>query len=129
MLIPFRATEVTSKRLEAYNPSKVPPGSPKGNFSPTSFQPTMAFHPSMGALYQSSSGPGLLKPTVASIKTHTMGSFLIKYLRMKVHPDIQNKEWARIVVKGIHERNPSKACLSPTKKRDKSFNWSAQRPP
>lgn len=86
----------------------------------------MAFHPSMRALYHLSSGPALLNPTVASIKTHTMGNSLTEYLRMKVHPDIQNKVWSRIMVTGIHERNPLKACVSPIEKVDKPFNW--QRP-
>lgn len=55
-----------------------------------------------------------------------MGNSLIEYLRMKVHPDIQNKFWSRIVVQGIHDRDPSKACISTIEKTDKPFNW--QRP-
>ena len=55
-----------------------------------------------------------------------MGNSLTGYLRMKVHPEIQNKVWSRIIVKGVHERNPSKACVSPIEKIDKPFNW--QRP-
>ncbi|CAF9920083.1 hypothetical protein IMSHALPRED_004811 [Imshaugia aleurites] len=55
-----------------------------------------------------------------------MGSSLTEYLRIKVHPSIQNKVWSRIVVEGIHERNISKAYVSPIEKRDKPFNW--QRP-
>ena len=90
------------------------------------FQPAVASHHSMRALYDLSSGSSLHWPTVASIKTHTMGDSLTEYLRMKVHPDIRNKVWSRIIVEGIHERNPSKACISPIEKTDKPFNW--QRP-
>ena len=89
-------------------------------------QPAVASHHSMRALYDLSSGPSLHRPAVASIKTHTMGDSLTEYLRMKVHPDIQKKVWSRIIVEGIHERNPSKACVSPIEKTDKPFNW--QRP-
>lgn len=55
-----------------------------------------------------------------------MGGSLTEYLRMKVHPDIQNNAWSRIIIKGVHERDPSKACVSPIEKGDKPFNW--QRP-
>ena len=68
----------------------------------------------------------LFRPTVACMETHTMGNSLTEYLCMKVHPDIQNKVWSRIIVEGVHERDPSKACISPLEKTDKMFNW--QRP-
>ena len=87
------------------------------------FQPAVA---STEVLYDLNSAPSPPRPTVASVKTHTMGNSLIEYLRMKVHPDFQNKTWPRIVVHGIHERDPLKACISPIEKTDKSFNW--QRP-
>ena len=74
----------------------------------------------------STSTPSLHRPTVASIETHTMGGSLIGYLDMKVHPDIRNKVWAHVIVDGIHERDPSKACISIDEKPGKPFNW--QRP-
>ena len=91
-----------------------------------SFQLPVTSHHSTKVLYLFSSPPSSPRPTVASVKTHTMGNSLIEYLRMKVHPDIQNKVWSRIVVQGIHDRDPSKACISTIEKTDKSFNW--QRP-
>ena len=77
-------------------------------------------------MHDLSSVLNLLRPTVASMDTHTMGSSLTEYLRIKVHPAIQNGAWSRIIVEGLHERNPSKACISPLEKTDKTFNW--QRP-
>lgn len=94
-----------------------------------SSQPAMALHNllrSLQALCHTSYDPSPLQPTVASVETHTMGDSLTEYLRMKVHPDIQKKVWSRIIVEGIHERNPSKACISHIEKIDKLFNW--QRP-
>ena len=73
-----------------------------------------------------SSAPPLSRPTVASIETHTMGGSLTEYLGMKVHPDIKNQVWSRIIVDGIHQRDPSKACVSTDEKPGKPFNW--QRP-
>ena len=55
-----------------------------------------------------------------------MGGSLKGYLDMKVHPDVQKKVWAHIIVEGIHERDPSKACISTDEKPGKPFNW--QRP-
>ena len=55
-----------------------------------------------------------------------MESSVAKYLRMEVHPDIQNKIWSPTIVEGIHERSPSKACISSIEKMDKPFN--CQRP-
>jgi hypothetical protein len=66
-----------------------------------------------------------LEPIVASIDTHTMGDSLYKYLHMKVHPDIQEKNWAKIIVKGCHDRSPTSSIAS-IEKCDKPFNW--QRP-
>ncbi|KAI4263433.1 MAG: hypothetical protein L6R35_007345, partial [Caloplaca aegaea] len=63
---------------------------------------------SLKPLYYTGTGGAVRSPTVASIKTHTMGSSLSEYLRMKVHPDIQNHRWSRIIVKGEHQRDPSK---------------------
>jgi hypothetical protein len=64
-------------------------------------------------------------PTVASVGTHTMGKSLFQYLRIKVHPDIREREWSQIIVKGHHCRNPPSRIPS-IEKRDKPFNW--QRP-
>ena len=76
------------------------------------------------------SGPGsiLRKPTVASVKTHTMGSLLSEYLHMKVHSDIQNNTWARIIVKAEHQRDPSMIRISPIKKRDKPSTGNVPQP-
>lgn len=65
-------------------------------------------------------------PTAASEKTHTMGSSLSEYLRLKVHPDIADRDWSRILVRGQHQRDPSLANTSNIEKNDKTFNW--QRP-
>ncbi len=65
------------------------------------------------------------KPTVASVETHTMGTSLLEYLRMKTHHDIQNKTWSRIKVIGAHARTPP-ARVADNEKTDKPFNW--QRP-
>ncbi|CAO2648342.1 Nn.00g076090.m01.CDS01 [Neocucurbitaria sp. VM-36] len=64
-------------------------------------------------------------PTIASVETHSMGKSLSRYLRMKVHPDIQYNDWERIVVKGYHSRVPP-SRISASEKTDKPFNW--QRP-
>ena len=66
------------------------------------------------------------KPTIASVKTHTMGQSLPEYLGPKVHPLIQNTNWSRIEVKGEHQRDPSVVHISSLEKKDKPFNW--QRP-
>jgi hypothetical protein len=66
------------------------------------------------------------KPTVASIRAHTMGASLSAYLRMKVHPDIQVNTWSRIIVKGEHQRDTTIARIPSNEKMDKPFNW--QRP-
>ena len=55
-----------------------------------------------------------------------MGKSLEEYLRIKVHLDIANKDWSRILVKGKHQRNPLLARISDIEKKDKPFNW--QRP-
>ncbi|KAH8725377.1 hypothetical protein GQ44DRAFT_707001 [Phaeosphaeriaceae sp. PMI808] len=66
-----------------------------------------------------------LSPVIASVDTHTMGDSLFKYLHMKIHPDIDEKEWAAIIVKGHHSRAGS-SCVAVNEKTDKPFNW--QRP-
>ncbi len=68
----------------------------------------------------------LATPTVASVETHTMGASLFDYLRMKVHPEIQQREWKRIMVLGGHVRTGSGIQISTIEKNDKPFNW--QRP-
>ncbi|KAA6408262.1 MAG: hypothetical protein FRX48_08004, partial [Lasallia pustulata] len=55
-----------------------------------------------------------------------MGGSLLEYLRMKVHPDVQNRSWTEILVKGEHKRTSSGVNISSLEKRDKPFNW--QRP-
>ena len=52
-----------------------------------------------------------------------MGTSLIEYLRMKVHPLIQNESWDEIIVKGDHQRDPSQVEIASNEKRDKDFNW------
>ena len=66
-------------------------------------------------------------PTVANVDNHTMGTSLAEYLLMKIHPDIHNKIWSRIIVKGLHERDLSIVRVpSDIEEMDKPFNW--QRP-
>jgi hypothetical protein len=67
----------------------------------------------------------LATPTVASVETHTMGTSLFEYLRMKVHPEIRQRGWKRIIVLGDHVRTGG-AQISAIEKNDKPFNW--QRP-
>lgn len=76
--------------------------------------------------YHTGPGNAVRKFTVASVKTHTMGGSLSEYIRMKVHPNIHNNHWSRIMVKGEHQRDPLKVRISSTEKKDKPFNW--QRP-
>lgn len=66
-----------------------------------------------------------MKPTIASIDTHTMGASLHKYLQMKVHSDIQQNVYKSIRVVGQHSRLPP-ANTASVEKNDKPFNW--QRP-
>lgn len=80
----------------------------------------------MRACYRTGPENVIRKPTVASVETHTMGQSLFEYLRMKVHPQIQNNNWPRIIVKGEHQRDPSVVSISSIEKKDKPFNW--QRP-
>ena len=74
-----------------------------------------------------SSKGSFIEPTTASVDTHTMGSSLIKYLNMKVHPVIKDpsKHWKHIKIVGQHLRDLP-ASVSSIEKRDKPFNW--QRP-
>ena len=62
-------------------------------------------------------------PTIASIHTHTMGTSLTEYLKMKVHPLIQQRSWDKILVIGDHQRDSSKVVIASNEKRDKPFNW------
>ena len=80
----------------------------------------------MPSIYQTNPRNAVQKPTVASVKTHTMGQSLSEYLRMKVHPLIQNNDWSRIEVIGEHQRDPSLVSIPSNEKTDKPFNW--QRP-
>ncbi|OCL02667.1 hypothetical protein AOQ84DRAFT_304275 [Glonium stellatum] len=64
-------------------------------------------------------------PTIASAETHTMGNSLFEYIRIKVHPEIQERDWNHIVVRGYHVRTEG-TCLFAIEKKDKPFNW--QRP-
>ncbi|KAK4693626.1 hypothetical protein P7C71_g3812, partial [Lecanoromycetidae sp. Uapishka_2] len=52
-----------------------------------------------------------------------MGDSLSEYLRMRDHPDLQGRDWSRIIVKGKHERDHERACIASIEKRDKPFNW------
>jgi len=64
-------------------------------------------------------------PTIASPETHSMGTSLHDYLQMKVYPDIQQKGFKAIEVRGKHLRH-SPARTSMIEKCGKPFNW--QRP-
>ena len=79
-----------------------------------------------GAYYHTVPRNAVRKPTIASVETHTMGLSLSEYLRMKVHPLIQNIDWSRIIVKGEYQRDPSVVRIASNEKTDKPFNW--QRP-
>ncbi|KAK6591810.1 hypothetical protein H4I96_12087 [Botrytis cinerea] len=54
-----------------------------------------------------------------------MGSSLLRYLKMKIHSDIYNREWASITIKGSHLRS-TPGRISTNEKTGKLFNW--QRP-
>lgn len=121
--------------IECLRQSLWPPPFRRFDFDPLKVQPCtrpenslriMNSLRSLKPLYYTGTGGAVRSPTVASIKTHTMGSSLSEYLRMKVHPDIQNHRWSRIIVKGEHQRDPSKVSISTIEKKDKPFNW--QRP-
>ena len=107
--------------------SPIPPGNPLSK--PSAIKPQTHKHSptsrTMGSSYTDSDSV-VQSPTVASVKTHTMDFSLSEYLRMKVHPSIQDSCWSRIVVKGEHQRDPSIVDISSIEKRDKPFNW--QRP-
>lgn len=75
------------------------------NYSVSSL--TMSSLRFLRACYHTGAGNTVRKPTIASVKTHTMGQSLSEYLRMKVHPFIHTNHWSRIVVKGEHQRDPS----------------------
>lgn len=66
-----------------------------------------------------------LKPSIATVATHTMGQSLYQYLAIKTHDDIRDRTWSKIRVIGKHSRSPP-ARLSSTEKSNKPFNW--QRP-
>ncbi|RDL38619.1 uncharacterized protein BP5553_02959 [Venustampulla echinocandica] len=44
-------------------------------------------------------------PTTVTVETHTMGSSLYEYLRIKVHPDITSRDWSKIIIRGHHSRS------------------------
>ncbi|KAF2837419.1 hypothetical protein M501DRAFT_995342 [Patellaria atrata CBS 101060] len=69
--------------------------------------------------------PTEMQPTVATVSTHTMGESLHGYLLMKIHPQIQNHIWSKIIIKGLHTRT-GLAEIASIEKVDKPFNW--QRP-
>ena len=88
--------------------------------------PSMTGFRFLRACYHTNLRNAVRKPTIASVKTHTMGQSLHEYLRPKVHPLIQNTHWSRIEVKGEHQRDPLVVRISSLEKKDKPFNW--QRP-
>lgn len=51
-----------------------------------------------------------------------MGDYLYHYVQPKIHPEIRNRKWGRIIVRGCYNREPS-AKSSDLEKRDKDFNW------
>jgi hypothetical protein len=62
---------------------------------------------------------------VADPATHCMGPTLRDYVLMKIHPEIKDRSWSRIIVAGNYTREKP-ALISPAEKQDKPFNW--QRP-
>jgi hypothetical protein len=60
-----------------------------------------------------------------AIQDHTMHASLYNYLLGRIHPEIMNRQWSRILVRGLYIRS-GESRISITEKRDKPFNW--QRP-
>lgn len=66
----------------------------------------------------------MIKPyVIKDVFTHTMESNLYKYLEIKMHHYIRDKDFNNIVVIGDYDRN---AIISKYEKKGKMFNW--QRP-
>ena len=66
----------------------------------------------------------LLKPfVIKDTSIHTMGNQLYKYLDIKMHHHIINKDFKKIIVVGVYDRDVD---ISHHEKKDKLFNW--QRP-
>lgn len=61
------------------------------------------------------------KPAVVTPAMHTMGTSLLRYLAMKVHPLVDSTPWRRLVVVGAHDRGD--ASVVGREKMDKPFNW------
>jgi hypothetical protein len=62
---------------------------------------------------------------IADPTTHCMGPTLRDYVFMKIHSEIKDKLWSRIIVAGSYTRLKP-ALISSAEKQDKPFNW--QRP-
>jgi hypothetical protein len=60
-----------------------------------------------------------------AVPDHAMHASLYKYLLGRIHPEIRDRQWSRILIRGLYMRS-GKSRISPTEKRDKPFNW--QRP-
>lgn len=58
----------------------------------------------------------------ASSTTHTMGQSLQDYVRHKIHQDIRNHNWSKILVRGLYTRK-APATPADNEKGDKRFNW------
>jgi hypothetical protein len=54
--------------------------------------------------------------------THTMGTSLLRYVQPKIHQDIRNHKWSKILVRGHYTRKPP-ATPADNEKKDKPFNW------
>lgn len=59
----------------------------------------------------------------ATVKTHTMGGSLPRYLEIKVHQAALEKAYDNIVVRGDYRRYSADSIPFNGEKRDKPFNW------
>lgn len=58
----------------------------------------------------------------ASPINHTMGNSLLRYLSLKIHPEVHSCDWERLVVIGKHDRS-SGSEISHKEKGGKPYNW------
>ncbi|KAK4225185.1 hypothetical protein QBC38DRAFT_483674 [Podospora fimiseda] len=58
-----------------------------------------------------------------NVNTHTMGSSLPQYLKIKVHQEVLRKRYDEIIVMGSYSRYSTSSIPFQGEKRDKPFNW------
>ena len=59
---------------------------------------------------------------IAAVETHSMRDTLLRYVQPTIHPEIRNRTWKRIIVRGYYEPTVP-AIILDCEKLDKPFNW------